>query len=115
MKHLCQSLVAALGLIAANEVLALDELHKKHACTACHANATKLVGPAYQDVADKYRAEYKKGAKATLTKMSAKVKAGGSGVWGQIPMTPQGHLPDADIQKMVKSILDMPAKRAPKK
>ncbi len=111
MKFTTALLVAAVGLGAASNAFALDELHKKYACTACHADATKLVGPAYQDVADKYRADYKKDPKAVTAKLTAKVKAGGSGVWGAIPMTPHGHVPEADIQKMVKAVLDMPPKK----
>lgn len=108
MKRVSTVLFTALGLAVAGNALAMDELHKKWACTACHQDNAKLVGPSYQDVADKYRAEYKKDAKGTIAKLSAKVKAGGAGAWGQIPMTPHGHVPDADIQKMVKSLLDMP-------
>jgi cytochrome c len=67
-----------------------------------------LVGPSYQDVADKYRDRYKKDAKAAIDEVVAKVKAGGSGVWGPVPMPPHGHVPDADVQKMVKAVLDMP-------
>jgi cytochrome c len=114
MKHVSTAILATLSLVAATQALALDELHKKYSCTACHADASKLVGPAYQDVADKYRADYKKDPKAIVTKLSAKVKAGGSGVWGAVPMIPHGHVPDADIQKMVKAVLDMPpAKKKP--
>jgi cytochrome c len=108
MKRITTVLFAAFGLAAASNALAMDELHKKWACTACHQDKTKLVGPAYQEVADKYRADYKKDAKGTIAKLSDKVKKGGMGVWGQIPMTPHGHVPDADIQKMVKAVLDMP-------
>src|SRR5258708_7853281 len=79
MKKLLAFTVASLALLGASQAQAMDELHKKYLCTACHTDATKLVGPAYQDVADKYRADYKKDAKGVITKLSAKVKAGGSG------------------------------------
>jgi cytochrome c len=108
MKRVATAIFAGLSLVAATNAMALDELHKKYSCTACHADASKLVGPAYQDVANKYRADYQKDPKAVVSKLSAKVKAGGSGVWGAIPMVPHGHVPDADIQKMVKAVLDMP-------
>lgn len=70
-----------------NEVKAAIALLNKHACTACHGIDKKIVGPAYTDVAKKYpdKADY-------LTK---KIKEGGSGVWGAIPMPPQG-LSEAD-------------------
>ncbi len=108
MKKLLAFTVASLALLGASQAQAMDELHKKYTCTACHTDATKLVGPAYQDVADKYRADYKKDAKGVIAKLSAKVKAGGSGVWGAVPMSPNPAVPDADLAKMVKIILDMP-------
>jgi cytochrome c len=108
MNCLRKTIVAVLGLVISTNVLAMDELHKKYACTSCHADNKKLVGPAYQDVADKYRDAYKKDATTTVTKVIAKVKLGGSGVYGPVPMPPHGHVPDADIQKMVKAVLDMP-------
>jgi cytochrome c len=108
MNCLSKTTIAALGLVVSTNVLAMDELHKKYACTACHADNKKLVGPAYQDVADKYRDAYKKDATATVAKVAAKVKSGGSGVFGPVPMPPHGHVPEADIQKMVKAVLDMP-------
>ena len=73
---------------------------KKDGCAACHAVDKKLVGPAYVDVAAKYKSD--KNAVATLTK---KVKEGGSGVWGQIPMPPNAAAPEADIKELVTWIL----------
>jgi cytochrome c len=107
MNRLIPVVFAASALIAASNALAIDELHKKYACTACHADNKKLVGPAYQDVADKYRDAYKKDAVVTIAKVAAKVKAGGSGVYGPVPMPPHGHIPEADIQKMVKAVLEL--------
>jgi len=108
MKKFLPYVFAAGALLAASQSQAMDELHKKYACTACHMDNMKLVGPAYQDVADKYRADYKKDAKSVIGKLAAKVKAGGSGVWGPTPMAANPAVPDADLQKMVKIILDMP-------
>ena len=73
---------------------------RKHNCLACHAVGKKLVGPSYKDVAAKYRAD--KGAEA---KMFDKVKKGGQGVWGPVPMPPNAAVPDADIKALVKWIL----------
>lgn len=94
--------VAALvvALPAASPARASDELAKKHACFACHAIDKKLVGPSYKDVAAKYRGD--KGAGARLV---AKVKKGGTGVWGQVAMPPNAAVPDADIRALVKWIL----------
>jgi cytochrome c len=74
-----------------------EDLAKKHACTACHAVDKKVVGPAFKDVAAKYRGNAK--AEAMLVE---KVKKGGVGVWGQVPMPPNSNVPDADIKALVK-------------
>ena len=71
-------------------------------CMACHAVDKKLVGPAYKDVAAKYRND--KGAEAKLVE---KVKKGGSGVWGQVPMPPNASVKDEDVKALVKWILSL--------
>ena len=79
-----RSLLALVALtLAAAPALANEELAKKHACTACHAIDKKVVGPAYKDVAAKYKGNAK--AEAMLVE---KVKKGGVGTWGQVPMPP---------------------------
>ena len=99
MKRLaCVAAVAALSV--AVPASAQEELAKKHACFACHAVDKKLVGPAYKDVAAKYRND--KGAEAKLVE---KVKKGGTGVWGQVPMPPNASVSDADLHALVKWIL----------
>jgi cytochrome c len=99
MKHLVNAVAIAI-LSATFPVKANEELAKKHACFACHATDKKLVGPSYKDVAAKYRGD--KGAEA---KLFEKVKKGGTGVWGQVPMPPNAAVPDADIRALVKWIL----------
>jgi len=74
-------------------------LAAQYHCTACHADASKLVGPSYKDVAKKYA-----GDTAAPAKLAAKIKAGGSGVWGSIPMPPN-NVPDADLKDLVAYIL----------
>jgi len=93
---------AALAAVAATPARAqnVDELLKKYACLSCHAVDKKLVGPAYKDVAAKYRGQA--GAEKMLVE---KVKKGGVGVWGQIPMPPNATVSDADLNAMVKWIL----------
>jgi cytochrome c len=88
------------GALAAAPAWASEELAKKHGCFACHATDKKLVGPSYKDVAAKYGAD--KGAEA---KLFDKVKKGGTGAWGTVPMPPNGHVPDADIKTLVKWVL----------
>ena len=79
-----------------------EALLKKHGCTNCHTTDKPIVGPAYKAVAQKFGAQ--KDAQARLVD---KVKKGGSGVWGPVPMPPNGHVPDADINAMVKYILKL--------
>jgi len=94
------ALFLALAAAAALPAYAQEELAKKHNCLACHATDKKLVGPSYKDVAAKYRND--PGAQA---KLADKVKKGGQGVWGQVPMPPNAQVPDADINALVKWIL----------
>jgi len=85
---------------AAPAAAGAEGLLRRYACAACHSPTTKLVGPAYKDVAAKYRDD--KGAEETLV---AKVKAGGAGVWGQVPMPPNASVPDEDLHAIIQWIL----------
>jgi cytochrome c len=98
---LIAALVAA-GLLAATAARADDALAKKYNCLACHAVDKKLVGPSYKDIAKKY-----KGQAGADAKMTEKVKKGGSGAWGPIPMPPNAAVPDAEVKKLVDWILAM--------
>ncbi len=90
--------VAAAG-VAATTVSA-KELANKSGCFACHGISNKILGPGFTEVAAKYKGDA--GAEA---KMLAKVKAGGSGAWGDVPMPPHAHLAEGDIKSMVQWIL----------
>jgi cytochrome c len=96
------SLAAVAACVAAMPALASLELAQKNACTACHAVDKKLVGPAFKDVANKFRGDPK--APAMLEE---KVKKGSVGVWGQVPMPPNSHVSDADVKALVKWILSL--------
>jgi cytochrome c len=96
------ALLAAAAAIAATPALASEELAKKNACTACHAIDKKLVGPAYKEVAKKYKGDAK--AEAMLAE---KVKKGGVGNWGQVPMPPNANVKDEDVKTLVKWILSL--------
>lgn len=98
MKSVLISALVAAGVMAAAPAFANKELATKSACLACHAVDKKLVGPAYQDIAKKYKA-------SDEAMLIAKVKAGGKGVWGPIPMPPNAAVKDADIKTLVKWIL----------
>ena len=103
MKALVTSLFVSAGLLAgAGNALASEALAKKYNCLTCHTVDKKVVGPSYQDVAAKY-----KGDKDALAKLTEKVKKGGVGVWGQIPMPPNVQVPEADIKELVTWILTL--------
>lgn len=99
MKLAVIATVAAATLIS-TPVMASKELAMKSNCMACHAVDKKMVGPAYQDVAAKY-----KGQADAVKKLSAKVKTGGKDAWGPVPMPPNPNVKDADIETLVKWIL----------
>jgi cytochrome c len=77
---------------------ASKDLAAKSGCLACHAVDKKLIGPSYQDIAKKYQA-------SDEAMLIAKVKAGGKGVWGPIPMPPNPAVKDEDIKTLVSWIL----------
>ncbi|MDP2792583.1 MAG: c-type cytochrome [Sulfurisoma sp.] len=99
MKLIAAALLSTVALVSAPAMANLD-LAKKSNCMACHAADKKMVGPSYQDVAKKYA-----GNAAAAKDLAAKVKAGGKGVWGQIPMPPNAAVKDADIETLVKWVL----------
>ena len=78
-----------------------EALAKKHNCLACHQTDKKTVGPAYKEVAAKYK------GKNVAAQLEQKVKKGGQGVWGPVPMPPNAAVPDADIKKLVDWILKL--------
>ena len=93
MKLTVPAIVAA-SMLASTPALANLELAKQSNCMSCHATSTKVVGPAYADVAKKYAGD--KNAAKTL---AAKVKAGSAGgVWGPVPMPPNPAVSDADME-----------------
>jgi len=93
------AMIAALSVSAA--AFAVDDgeaLFNKSGCTACHTVDKKLVGPAMKEVAAKYKGD--KGAQARLEK---KVRNGGSGSWGAVPMPPaQKSVSDGSIKTIVE-------------
>jgi len=94
---------AVLAVSAAIPAQASEALAKKYACTACHVvKGPKTVGPSYADVAKKYA-----GQKDAVAKLMDKVKKGGSGVWGQVPMPPNPSVPDADLKAIINWVLSV--------
>ncbi|MER2529610.1 MAG: c-type cytochrome [Candidatus Competibacter denitrificans] len=94
--------VLALVLLIAPAAQASEELAKKYNCLACHQADKKVIGPSYQEVAAKYKGQAD--APALLAK---KVKEGGVGVWGQIPMPPNPTVPDTDMTALIAWIMGM--------
>jgi len=78
----------------------MESLAKKSSCLACHAIDARGVGPAYREVARKYQKD--KNAEARLL---AKVRKGGSGVWGKVPMPPMDAVPEEDLKSLIRWIL----------
>jgi cytochrome c len=85
---------------AAIDAARAQSLANQNACLGCHAVDRKLVGPSYQDVAAKYKGDA--GAQAKLIK---KVREGGMGVWGQIPMPANPKISDADLKTVIDWVL----------
>jgi cytochrome c len=99
---------ATVALAALSAVLfsaaasAQQELAKQKNCFACHAVDKKLVGPAYKDVAKKYEND-----KDALPRLAKKVREGGVGVWGQIPMPANTQVNEAESLQLVKWVLSL--------
>lgn len=95
-----QGAAAITLLVSSGVAQANPDLAKKHNCTACHAIDKKMIGPAYLDVAKKF-----KGQPDAAEKLTKSVKAGSSGIWGPVPMPPNAGVPDADIKTLVDWVL----------
>ena len=94
------ALSAAATLAVTSQAFADEALAKSKNCMACHAVDKKIVGPAYKDVAAKY-----KGDKTAADKLAAKIMKGGSGVWGAIPMPANPQVSDAEAKKLAAWVL----------
>lgn len=99
-----QILAAGALVLAVAQPAAADDQTKlatEKGCTACHAVNKKVIGPAYKDVAKKYKGDTK-----AADALAAKVVKGGSGVWGSIPMPPN-KVSDDEAKKLVAWILSL--------
>jgi len=92
----------AAGKVSAVTLEQGKQLLAKNDCLSCHKVDVKIVGPAYKDVAKKYPNNAE-----NVEKLTQKVIAGGSGVWGDVPMSAHPSVPPADIKKMVQYILSV--------
>lgn len=95
-------LLAAAGFAAAPLAWAGNELMDKGGCSACHRVDDKLVGPAFKDVAARYKSD-----RGAADKLFDKVRDGGSGAWGDTPMPPndEDRISDADLKALIDWVL----------
>lgn len=99
MKAIYIAMMAVAGVVMAGQAQAADEsaLAKSKNCLTCHTVDKKLIGPAYKDIAAKYKA-------SDAAMLVDKIKKGGSGVWGTVPMTPN-NVTDDEAKRLVTWIL----------
>lgn len=100
MKAAWMGVIATAALLLAGTAQANEALAKKSGCMNCHMIDKKMVGPGFKEIAAKY-----KGDKAAEANLNEKVKKGGSGTWGVIPMPANTAVSDADIKTLVKWVL----------
>jgi cytochrome c len=94
-------IATAVGLsLASGAALASADLAKAKNCMACHANDKKLVGPSYKDVAAKYASD-----KDAAAKLAKKIREGGVGAWGQIPMPANPQVSEAEALTLARWVL----------
>jgi len=103
MKALSSLLVIALAVSSSiGDALGSEDLARKYGCLACHAIDKKVVGPAYKDIAAKYRND-----PAAEAKLSEKLQTGGAGNWGEAFMPSMQLVPTGDLKTLVKWILSL--------
>jgi cytochrome c len=96
-------IAVSFGAVAAEQPVSVADamsIARSNACMGCHAIDRKLVGPSFQQIAEKY-----KGDAQASAKLEKKVKNGGAGVWGSIPMPSHPKMSDADIKTVVAWVL----------
>ncbi len=92
--------VRGLWVATKNASSSIAALAEKSGCMSCHAPSARVVGPSLAEVAQKYRTD--NGAEARLF---AKVRDGGKGAWGEVPMPPHPQLAEAEIRSLVRWFL----------
>lgn len=92
-------LAAALTLVSGS-AFASAELAKAKNCLACHQTDKKLVGPSYKEVAAKYASD-----KDAVAKLAKKIREGGVGAWGQVPMPANPQVTEQEATTLAKWVL----------
>jgi len=101
MKSIVIAAAAALALTAG--VASADQaLAQKSACMSCHQLAKKVVGPALNDIAKKYKGDAK-----AADHLVTVIKKGGKGVWGPVPMPPHPQVSDDNAKKLADWVLSL--------
>lgn len=95
-------IAATAAMLLSGAASADQALAQKNACMSCHGVDKKIVGPAFKEIAKKYA-----GDATAHDKLVAKVKTGGKGVWGQIPMPPSPQVKPEDASKIIDWVLSL--------
>ncbi|MCB1754103.1 MAG: c-type cytochrome [Gammaproteobacteria bacterium] len=95
-------LISIFSFFTASFAQANEALARASGCLACHGIDKKIIGPGLKDIAVKY-----KGDKSAAATLATKVRSGGAGNWGQVPMPPNAHVKNNDIKKLVAWILSL--------
>ncbi len=103
MKRVLSTLTMAVAMVAiAAPALADQALATSRNCMACHAIDKKIVGPAYKDVAEKYKAD-----KTAADRLALKIMKGGAGVWGPVPMPANVQVTELEAKKLASWVLSL--------
>jgi cytochrome c len=101
-KPMTRTLLALLSIATVSTAaLASPELAKKKNCLACHAVDHKVVGPGYKDIAKKYTSA------DAAAKLAIKIKQGGAGIWGVVPMPANPQVSEAEAKELATWILTL--------
>jgi cytochrome c len=76
------------------------QLLEAHACSGCHTLDKRVVGPSFREIAQRYA-----GDAGAAARLAAKVRSGGQGAWGQVPMPPATGIAEPDLSKLVEWVL----------
>ncbi|CAN7542057.1 c-type cytochrome [Rhizobacter sp. LjRoot28] len=100
-RNIATALALGLALVASGAQAGVEENLTKAGCMACHAKDKKMVGPSFKDIAAKYKGQ------DVVAPLMTKVRTGGKGVFGPIPMPPNPpeKINDADLKEAVQYIL----------
>ncbi len=94
-------MVLTAGALWPGHAIANQALVQKNACIACHQPATRVVGPSWKEITEKYS-----DGKITAEQLAANIKGGSSGKWGAMPMPPQLQVSEADLKTIAQWLLD---------